>query len=143
MRTLPLPAGGVKLVTFLPLQWGQRGCRKEVIPPANAPQPVMNAVPQQRQQQEVTPLHRALGLAHYWQRLLDEQSVASPADIAHAEGVDVTQVRRLLRLTLLAPEIITHLVNDRQAQLEPVVRQTWPIHWDDQRRMRRHHHQLR
>ena len=45
---------------------------------------------------------RALGLAHHWQRLLDEKRAASVAEIAEAEGMDVTQVRRVDRLTLLA-----------------------------------------
>ena len=42
-----------------------------------------------------TPLIRALGLAHYWQRLLDEGKFRSTTDIAAAEGIDVTQARRL------------------------------------------------
>jgi hypothetical protein len=57
-----------------------------------------------------TALMRALGLAHHWQRLLDEERAASVAEIAKAEGMDVTQVRRVMRLTLLAPEVIERLV---------------------------------
>lgn len=78
---------------------------------------------------------RALGLAHYWQRLVDDQWVASVAEIAEAEGVDITQVRRLMRLTLLAPEVVERLVGSPGAVLEKVMRRPWPNGWDDQIRM--------
>ncbi|AGH85802.1 bacteriophage-like protein [Ralstonia solanacearum] len=75
---------------------------------------------------------RALGLAHYWQRLLGEQRVTSVTEIAEAEGIDVTQVRRLLRLSLLAPEVVEQLIGTPQTALEPVMRRTWPIEWHTQ-----------
>ena len=75
---------------------------------------------------------RALGLAHHWQRLLDEQRAASVAEIAEAEGVDVTQVRRVMRLTLLAPEVVERLVGSPDAVLEKVMRRPWPSSWTAQ-----------
>jgi hypothetical protein len=69
---------------------------------------------------------RALGLAHHWQRLLDEQRAASVAEIATAEGMDVTQVRRVMRLTLLAPEVVERLVGAPDIVLEKVMRRPWP-----------------
>jgi hypothetical protein len=80
-------------------------------------------------------LMRALGLAHHWQRLLDEERAASVADIANAEGMDVTQVRRVMRLTLLAPEVIERLVGAPDMVLEQVMRRPWPLSWSDQRKM--------
>jgi len=88
-----------------------------------------------------TALMRALGLAHHWQRLLDMQRVASVAEIAEAEGIDVTQVRRLIRLTLLAPEVIERLVSSPDVILEQVLRRPWPNGWSDQ--MRGLSHELR
>lgn len=76
---------------------------------------------------------RALGLAHHWQRLLDEGRAASAADIAEAEDMDVTQVRRLMRLTLLAPDVVERLVSSPDAVLERVMRRSWPGQWIDQR----------
>lgn len=72
---------------------------------------------------------RALGLAHYWQRLLDEQRFASVAEIAKAEGIDVSRAYRLLRLALLAPEIIEQLIAVSGTALEPMMRRTWPREW--------------
>ena len=81
-----------------------------------------------------TPLIRALGLAHYWQRLLDEGKFRSITDIAAAEGIDVTQARRLLRLTLLAPAVVANLLAnpDVAANLESVLRRVMPLDWQAQ-----------
>jgi hypothetical protein len=80
-----------------------------------------------------TALMRALGLAHHWQRLLDEQRMASVTEIADAEGVDVTQVRRVIRLTLLAPEVVERLAGSTGAVLEKVMRRPWSSSWVVQR----------
>jgi hypothetical protein len=80
-------------------------------------------------------LMRALGLAHHWRRILDEERAASVADIANAEGMDVTQVRRVMRLTLLAPEVIERMVGAPDMVLEQVMRRPWPLSWSDQRKM--------
>ena len=82
-----------------------------------------------------TPLLRALGLAHHWQRLLDEGRLNSASDIAEAEGIDVTQVRRVMRLTLLAPEVIERLVGAPDIVLEQVMRRPWPDIWTEQSRV--------
>ena len=81
-----------------------------------------------------TPLIRALGLAHYWQRLLDEGKFRSITDIAAAEGIDVTQARRLLRLTLLAPAVVEQLLAnpDVAINLESVLRRVMPLDWREQ-----------
>ena len=77
---------------------------------------------------------RALGLAHYWQRLLDEGKFRSITDIAAAEGIDVTQARRVLRLTLLAPAVVEGLLAnpDVAINLEGVLRRVMPLDWREQ-----------
>ena len=82
-----------------------------------------------------TPLLRALGLAHYWQRLLDDAKVQTIGDIAQLEGLDVTQVRRLLRLTLLAPGLLETIVGKAELtfiNLEFVLRRSMPNNWHAQ-----------
>ena len=56
------------------------------------------------------------------------------ADIAKAESMDVTQVRRVMRLTLLAPEVIELLVGAPNIVLEQVMRRPWPNGWSGQMR---------
>ena len=134
----PLPAGGVQMETFLPWTLVRRGLKKQIITPLDAPQEFLDEAQRERQVREMaqdTPLLRALGLAHHWQRLLDGQKAVSVAEIAEAEGIDVTQVRRLMRLTLLAPEAIERLVVAPDIVLEQVIRRPWPIHWHDQMRV--------
>jgi hypothetical protein len=82
-----------------------------------------------------TALMRALGLAHHWQRVLDEKRAASVGEIAGAEGIDVTQARRVMRLTLLSPTVIERLVGSPDVVLEKVMRRPWPSGWEDQSKL--------
>lgn len=134
---LPNPAGGVRLETFVPWTLVRRGLKKRVITPFDAPQEFLAEAKQERAAQvaaQDSALMRALGLAHHWQRLLDEERAASVAEIATAEGMDMTQVRRVMRLTLLAPEVIERLVGAPDILLEQVMRRPWPNGWSDQMR---------
>lgn len=113
----------------------KRGGWEDIITPFGAPQAFVDEVMQECQARasvEHTALLRALGLAYHWQRLLDQGRATSVAQIAEAEGVDLTQVRRLLRLTLLAPEIVERLVGTPGAALEQVMRRSWPDAWTEQ-----------
>ncbi|GJQ54177.1 MAG: hypothetical protein HKUEN07_07460 [Rhodocyclaceae bacterium] len=133
----PLPAGGVQMETFLPWTLVRRGLKKQVITPLDAPQEFLDEARRERQVREMaqdSALMRALGLAHHWQRLLGEQRAASVTEIAEAEGMDVTQVRRVMRLTLLAPEIVERLACSSDAVPEKVIRHALPSGWSDQRR---------
>jgi len=51
------------------------------------------------------------------------------AEIAEAEGIDVSRVYRLLRLTLLAPEIVKQLIAVSGTALETMMRRSWPTEW--------------
>ncbi len=135
---LPSPAGGVQLETFVPWTLVKRGLRKQIITPLDAPQEFMEEARRERQTRESaqdSALLRALGLAYHWQRLLDEQRVGSVAEIAEAEEINVTQVRRLMRLTLLAPAVVEQLVGTSETALEQLMRCPWPTAWKDQIRM--------
>ncbi|MDO8315050.1 MAG: LacI family transcriptional regulator [Rugosibacter sp.] len=135
---LPSPAGGVQLETFVPWTLVKRGLRKQIITPLDAPQEFMEEARRERQARESaqdTALLRALGLAYHWQRLLDEQRVGSVAEIAEAEEINVTQVRRLMRLALLAPAVVEQLVGSSETALEQLMRCPWPTAWQDQIRV--------
>ena len=135
---LPSPAGGVQLETFVPWTLVKRGLKKQIITPLDAPQEFMEEARRERQARESaqdTALLRALGLAYHWQRLLDEQRVGSVAEIAEAEEINVTQVRRLMRLTLLAPAVVEQLVGTSETALEQLMRCPLPTAWKDQIRV--------
>ena len=78
-------------------------------------------------------LIRALARAHRWKRMLEEGRYRSAAEIAEAEGVTRGFVNRLLRLTLLAPDIVEAILEGRQKamQLEEVTR-AMPSGWEEQ-----------
>ncbi|CAM5220276.1 hypothetical protein CDEF62S_00611 [Castellaniella defragrans] len=134
-RRLPAPAGGVRMETFIPWTLVKRGAKKEVITPLDAPQAFQAQATREQGEAEAdrdTPLLRALGLAHHWQRLLDDGKVASVAEIAQAEEIDVTQVRRLLRLNLLSPQVLESLMQSSNARLDEVIRTRWSADWAQQ-----------
>jgi hypothetical protein len=61
-------------------------------------------------------LIRALARAHRWKRMLEAGKCRSTAEIAEAEKIDRSFVSRLLRLTLLAPDIQETILEGRQAK---------------------------
>lgn len=108
-ETIPRPAGGVKLETFIPWTLVKRGTKKQVITPIEASGAFQGEAVQERREKarkKETPLVRALGLAHYWQHLLDTGKVGSQTEIAAAEGMDLGQVSRIARLARLAPWVV-------------------------------------
>ena len=134
----PLPAGGVQMETFLPWTLVRRGLKKQVITPFDAPQEFLDEARRERQVREMaqdTPLMRALGLAHHWQRLLDDGRFSSITEIAEAEGLDLGRASRIARLAQLAPDIVEACITGVAAHLtlESVGRRANPLRWDEQR----------
>ena len=78
---------------------------------------------------------RALGLAHHWQRLMDEGRFTSITEIAEAEGLDLGRASRIARLAQLAPDIVEACATGVAAHLtlENVGRRANPLRWDEQR----------
>jgi len=99
--------------TFIPWTLIKRGAKKEIITPLDAPQAFRAEVEQERVGVDGgrdTPMLRALGLAHYWQRLLDEGRFQSLTEIARAEGLDIARVSRISRLTGMSPRRVEQIV---------------------------------
>ena len=57
---------------------------------------------------------KALARAFRWKRMLENGRYASISDIATAEKIDRGYIGTLLRLTLLAPDIIEAILDGRQ-----------------------------
>ena len=79
---------------------------------------------------------KALGRSFRWKRMLETGRYGSISEIAAAETIDRGYVGSILRLTLLAPDIIEAILDGRQAEdlglprlLEP-----FPLEWSEQRR---------
>jgi hypothetical protein len=69
--------------------------------------------------------------------MLETGRHASISEIAAAEKIDRGYVGCILRLTLLAPDIIEAIVDGRQlAELMlPRLLEPWPVEWERQRRV--------
>ena len=59
-------------------------------------------------------LVKALARAHRWNKLLESGRYGSAAELAAAEKINPSYVSRILRLTLLAPDIVEAIVKGRQ-----------------------------
>ena len=114
----------------IPITFVRRGGRKVII----APDGRDAWVPARPRPDEA--LIRALVRAHRWKRLLDHGRYRSAVDLAEAEGVTRSFVNRLLRLTLLAPDIQEAILDGRQPkamQLEELTNAI-PSEWEKQRK---------
>ncbi|MGC1951510.1 MAG: LacI family transcriptional regulator [Gammaproteobacteria bacterium] len=132
------PAGGVQMETFIPWTLIKRGVKRQVITPIDASEAFRVEVEMERREREAdrdTPLLRVLGLAHYWQWLLDEGTYRSVTEIATAEGMDLGQASRIVRLTQLAPDIIEACLADEGIgpALGHLMRRSLPAAWSGQR----------
>lgn len=124
--------------TFIPWTLVKRGVRRQVITPIDAPEQFQREAAVQRnarKQAKDSSLIRAIGLAHYWQRLLDDGKYRSLTEIAAIEGVDLGQVSRVGQLARLAPEIIEACLSEGRGgpKLEKLVRVCLASTWTDQK----------
>lgn len=77
-----------------------------------------------------------LGRAFYCKHLLDNSTMKSASEIARHENLHFSTVSELLRLTLLAPDIIERLVAGQQPRrltLHWFQRNRLPVDWQTQR----------
>ena len=135
---IPAPAGGVQMETFIPWTLVKRGVRREVITPIDAPEQFQReAVVEQKARKlaKDSPLIRALGLAHYWQRLLDEGKYRSLTEIASVEGIDLGQASRIAQLARLSPDLVQGCLSGGHGvpKLETLARACLAGSWVDQR----------
>jgi hypothetical protein len=128
MTRATVSADGETIIVHIPLTFRKRGGRKLVVTPDGAewaPRPrVDNA------------MVKALARAFRWRKMLDTGVHATLVDLARAKGVDATYISRMLRLTLLAPDIVEAVLDGRQPadlQLDDL-QDGFPLGWVDQAR---------
>ena len=114
------------LTVRVPLAIRHRPGRKTVVTPmANGMAPVTTRAD--------PTLVKALARAFRYQRMLDEGRYASISEMAAAEKVDRGYVGQVLRLTLLAPNIVEAILNGRDRGLTlPALLEPLPVDWKQQ-----------
>lgn len=137
-RSHSLAGGGVRITTFVPFHFKKRGVKKVIVGPEGISQPVsVTASPVLTPEQD-RPLLKALGRGIYWQQLIDNGTVASGTEIAERECIHRSTVNDLLRLALLAPDIVQAAYEGRlprAVSLEAILRAKVPMSWDEQRKL--------
>lgn len=109
----------------VPFRIVKRGGRKEMQMPEGA-------TPSRRTDNTLV---KALARSFRWKRMLEAGEFMSISELAEREGIAFTYMARVLRLTLLAPDIVEAILDGRQGQevtlayvLEPL-----SLVWSDQR----------
>ena len=94
------------LTVRIPLHVRKRGGRKTMIALDVLAMPA---------RQDVT-LVKALARAFRWRRMLEDGSYSTITELAAAEKINASYLCRVLRLTLLAPDLVDAILNGRQPE---------------------------
>jgi hypothetical protein len=127
MTKIRLSPDGSTITVFVPMAWRRRGGRNVIVAPPGCddwapPPPKIDRA-----------LVRALARAHRWRRLLEEGRFGTLAELADAERISRSYVCRVLRLTLLAPEIVERILDGRPTAGLAQFLKPFPVEWEMQR----------
>jgi hypothetical protein len=126
--------GLTSVTVSVPLTIRRRGGRKQIIGPDGAvARPGDGGA-------GVVPVHgdpaliKALARGFRWRRMLEEGRYASISEMAKAEGIERGYVGSLLRLTLLAPDLVEAILDGRQREgvTLPALLEGVPVGWGEQ-----------
>ena len=104
----------------VPFRFVKRGGRKELVLPEGAAPCAVSAD---------STLVKALARAFRWKKMIESGEFTNLADLAAREKIAPTYLNRVLRLTLLAPEIVERIVDGRRefvlAELLEPIAELW------------------
>lgn len=120
-RGAPIPE---TVTLHVPFRVVKRGGRKEMQMPEGATQP----------RRTDNTLVKALARAFRWKRMLETGEFANIAELAKREGIAAPYLTRVLRLTLLAPDIVEAILDGRQRAFLTLetLREPAPAQWQEQ-----------
>ena len=78
-------------------------------------------------------LIKAFARAHGWQRMLESGEYGTLAELADAERISRSYVCRVLRLTLLAPDVVERILDGRPTVGLAQFLKPFPVEWEKQR----------
>jgi hypothetical protein len=121
-RGAPIPQ---TVTLHVPFRIVKRGGRKEMRLPDCATQP--------RRTDSI--LVKALARAFRWMRMLESGEFTTIAELAEREGIAPSYITRILRLTLLAPDIVEAILDGKQGSEVTLARvlEASPVEWSAQR----------
>ena len=109
----------------VPFRVVKRGGRKEMQMPDSAVQP----------RRTDSALVKALARAFRWKRMLESGEFTTIAELAEREGIASSYMTRVLRMTLLAPEVVEAILDGKQGPEVTLGRllEGFPSEWEVQR----------
>lgn len=112
------------ITLHVPFRVVKRGGRKEVQMPDGAPV----------QRKTDNTLIKALARAFRWKRMLESGEFTTINELAEREGIAPSYMTRVLRLTLLAPDIIEGILDGKQRPEVTLaqVLEPFPLTWQHQ-----------
>jgi hypothetical protein len=114
-------------VVRIPMRFQRRGGRKRIVAPDG------NEIAPSNKPQPGSTLVKALARAWGWQTLLDAGAYTSVTELAKAERINQSYVSQVLRLTLLAPDIVERILEARQPPDLAQLMKLFPVEWGKQR----------
>ena len=118
------------LIVSIPITFQQRGGRKQIVVPPGA----VDWEP--RPSRCDNSLINAFVKAHRWRRLIESGKYSSAAELSRAESINESYLCRVLRLTLLAPDVVEAILDGRQPrtlELQTLLKPL-PAEWSAQRK---------
>jgi hypothetical protein len=116
------------VTVHIPVIFRQRAGRKQILSPSGF-------APWSSAPRVDTALLKAVVRAYRWREMLESGEYSSAAELAKAEKVNDSYLSRILRLTLLAPEIVEAIVAGQQPstlQVDDLLKPL-PLDWQRQR----------
>ncbi|MBM9595996.1 hypothetical protein [Roseitranquillus sediminis] len=107
----------------IPFRVVKRGGRKEMQLPEGAAQP----------RRTDSTLVKALARAFRWNGMLESGQFTTIGELAAHEGIAHSYMTRVLRLTLLAPDIVEAILDGRQRSGSARLLNPFPPEWNEQR----------
>jgi hypothetical protein len=120
-RATPIPE---TVTLHVPFRVVKRGGRKEMCLPAGV----------RPDRKADNTLVKALARAFRWKRMLESGEFATIAELAEREGIAPSYITRVLRLTLLAPDIVEAILDGKQRPEVTLARvlEPFPVEWGGQ-----------
>ena len=105
----------------VPFRVVKRGGRKEMQMPEGSAHP----------RRADSALVKALARAFRWKRMLESGEFVTIAELAEREGIAPSYMTRVLRLTLLAPDIVEAILDGKQVREVTLARVLgpFPVEW--------------
>jgi len=111
----------------IPMTFKRRNGRKKIVLPPGAKERALN-------DDSYDPVVIAVARAHRWLELLESGQAASIAELARSQKLDGSYIHRMLSLTLLSPEIISKIINDKGAGFSLAgLTKGFPVLWHEQK----------